>query len=595
MSATVAQHNSVEEKSIITIDSDHEGDNKLNGEGDDGYNNGGDDADESDGEASIDEEQLDEYREMIDDLGSFPDKVIINSLSMVAEDHATSKSSASKIYGCIRSKLQTVSSDRKLPLVYVIDSILKNVKGLYISLIEKDAKVWLPDVYRALRDDARRSKLKKVWRTWKEFKIFQESCWKDMGTCFGPSKQEEESKNIKEEISSAVGGSASAATAAARAKDGSLKLSPALRKEMQKILDELQNEITDELDKVSLERLAGIDPDLFNQIIVTGKENINKSKERQMMQQKQQQINIDEVISNNIPHYFTEIRSQEVLKRSSAWDKLDLNHAELAQEITEKLQQLSRENSSPDCRYTQQEAIEMMYVLACASTTASMLEDTVQESLTQEDNTKNQSFSFFPGLNTNTNSGNISTAIDKTLFTNEGIKKKNDTVVRVLYEVGLPFVSSSDGRRFATQLKLSNHLDALFKKSQIEKLMARTEERGWYSPDSIWTGENIDARIDKHSGIGIGNLDQATDLEESDPSSFTVPADESRDRCAICGTNFNMVFDNDDGIYKYNNCHEIKVTYDEVAVVESEMKLVKVTCWRGLGMPSELTADQTIQ
>jgi pre-mRNA cleavage complex 2 protein Pcf11 len=57
------------------------------------------------------------------------DKVKINSLSMVAEDHADSLQSAAAIYNVIREPLisPSVHSDRKLPLVYVIDSILKNV------------------------------------------------------------------------------------------------------------------------------------------------------------------------------------------------------------------------------------------------------------------------------------------------------------------------------------------------------------------------------------------------------------------------------------------------------------------------------------
>ena len=83
--------------------------------------------------------------------------------------------------------------------------------------------------------------------------------------------------------------------------------------------------------------------------------------------------------------------------------------------------------------------------------------------------------------------------------------------------------------------------------------------------------------------------------EEADPSTFTMPADESRDRCVICGINFKMFFDNDDGIYKYNNCREIEVMNDEAAMKESEDMLVHVTCWRGLGSPTTLTQDQALQ
>ena len=113
------------------------------------------------------------------------DKVKINSLSMVAEDHADSTKNAAAIYNCIRNPLvsKKVSADRKLPLVYVIDSILNNVKGKFIKVIEKDAKEWMSIVHQALPDD-KRAKLKKVWNLWKDRNIFPESSWKEMGECF---------------------------------------------------------------------------------------------------------------------------------------------------------------------------------------------------------------------------------------------------------------------------------------------------------------------------------------------------------------------------------------------------------------------------
>jgi pre-mRNA cleavage complex 2 protein Pcf11 len=106
---------------------------------------------------------------------------------MVAEDYADSKHNAKAIYECIRLPLlsQKVPSDRKLPLVYVVDSILKNVKGKYNQIIEDDAKTWMPVVYDRLPEN-KRAKLKKVWNLWKDSVGFQEANWKEMGSCFAP-------------------------------------------------------------------------------------------------------------------------------------------------------------------------------------------------------------------------------------------------------------------------------------------------------------------------------------------------------------------------------------------------------------------------
>ncbi len=83
--------------------------------------------------------------------------------------------------------------------------------------------------------------------------------------------------------------------------------------------------------------------------------------------------------------------------------------------------------------------------------------------------------------------------------------------------------------------------------------------------------------------------------EDEDPDKWSVPADENFDRCVVCGINFKMVFDNDDGIYKYSNCRAIDVLNDDAAENESERMLVHVTCWRSLGSPLVLTPDQTLQ
>lgn len=116
---------------------------------------------------------------------------------MVAEDHADSPKSAAALYDCIRTPLTSpnVSKERKLPLVYVLDSILKNVKGEYIRIVEKDAKTWMPLVYNALPEDQGK-KLKRVWNMWRDVKLFSEDSWKEMGECFSaPADQGDGTKD----------------------------------------------------------------------------------------------------------------------------------------------------------------------------------------------------------------------------------------------------------------------------------------------------------------------------------------------------------------------------------------------------------------
>ena len=111
----------------------------------------------------------------------------------------------------------------------------------------------------------------------------------------------------------------------------------------------------------------------------------------------------------------------------------------------------------------------------------------------------------------------------------------------------------------------------------------------------VWSGEAKAPQEEMNVQGGTAEAGGPSHEAEADPLYFTMPADESRDRCVICGINFKMFFDNDDGIYKYNNCREIEVFNDEASLRLKDDSLVHVTCWRALGSPATLTADQTLQ
>jgi pre-mRNA cleavage complex 2 protein Pcf11 len=354
---------------------------------------------------------------------------------------------------------------------------------------------------------------------------------------------------------------------------------------MQGVLDEMQSGMENELEKVSLDRLAEINPDLLENIKQAAHSNMNSDGSN----------NKDGSQTNHMPAYFTETRSQEILDEAKEWSEVKWNHLEESHDMVSQLQQRVRHGATAEERYTQQEAIGMTQYLAAASATAGLLTEALERIKNQQDRKDHKSLISFPGAENAVGSGSAVSSrgfsMDKSQFTNNGIKKKNSAVIGLLYEVGLPFISSADGRRFATQLELSNHLDKLFKKNQLEKTMARTEERGWCSSDAVWTGE---ANQEEMQNAETATLPPAVE-EEGGLEDSNVPADETRDRCVICGINFKMFFENDNGIYMYSNCREIDVLNDDAAERESEQCLVHITCWRGLGSPEVLTTDQALQ
>jgi pre-mRNA cleavage complex 2 protein Pcf11 len=178
-----------------------------------------------------------------------------------------------------------------------------------------------------------------------------------------------------------------------------------------------------------------------------------------------------------------------------------------------------------------------------------------------------------------------------------------------LYKVGLPFVCSADGRRFATLLELSRHLDVLFFSNQLEKTMERMEEHGLYSDVGAWSSgadtastalslllsSLLSASTKKsRSNVPGGSRARGALAGGGPAESTTIVANEAHNRCMLCGISFAMFFDQDDVEWNYMNCKEINVEDKGplMDVEELEPVLVHFMCWEGLGSPRFLLPDQ---
>lgn len=267
--------------------------------------------------------------------------------------------------------------------------------------------------------------------------------------------------------------------------DGTLELQPALRRQMQLLLDDMQSEVQNELEKVSLERLADIDTELLNTIkreaegiLASGGGGTNNSGNggassnnknssssnnntsgrgsQQRQPNGQQHSRSASPNEEETKEFFTETRPPSVLQISKEWQEEWEKPALQNISVSALVQSLSS-FSVDDQVFTQQEAAIMTEALAAAAATSVHLERAF-DAMEKETSKTVQ-----------TNAAVVSTAapsvqVDPKKFTNDGVKVKDVRVIALLYEAGLPFVSSSDGRRFATQIELSNHLDYLFKK-----------------------------------------------------------------------------------------------------------------------------------
>ena len=521
---------------------------------------------------------------------------------MVAEDYSDSLVGAKAIYQVIRDRLLKAPREKLLPLVYTVDSIIKNARGHYIAIVENDAENWIPSVYTQLQD-AQKDKFQRMWKTWNDARIFSPERLKSMGRCF----DDKASGNSLSSSTSQVAGINRTVRLSNNdnnngcrkflyhirkthplrfryfqnvlQKDGTLLLPKTLREEMDNILEDMQKDVP-EREKVSLERLAEVNPKLLGNIKEIAHENL-----RSAPGSNGTIATSSKKDENRLPAFFTETRSPTMIQYTASWKEHNMDVFKEAKIATDGIS--NHVENVYKGRYTQNEALEVTEFAATASAVATFLTRVVE--MMQEDEAAKKTN---PKMVSGPSSG---FRVDPALFTNEGIKQKNTAVVGILYEVGLPFQSSADGRRFRTQMELSKHLDALFKRAQIEKSITRAEERGWYVSDAAWQGEAEDTAT-QGLDMSSANDPTATAAEDGyDPETSAVPADENRDHCVVCGLNFKMFFDNEDGIYQYKNCREIEVLNDEVALNESESMLVHVSCWRALGSPEVLTMDQALQ
>mmetsp|Transcript_12274 Transcript_12274/g.25421 ORF Transcript_12274/g.25421 Transcript_12274/m.25421 type:complete len:511 (+) Transcript_12274:509-2041(+) len=503
---------------------------------------------------------------------------------MVAEDFASSTAQASALYKCIRTPLISKQApvDRKLSLVYVIDSLLKNVRGKFIPVIETDAKAWMPVVFEQMSEE-QRAKLRRVWNTWRECNLFSEKNWEEMGVCFVEADGIVEAKKAAAEAKTKAAG-------IGRKADGSLDLSAKLREQMQLLLDEAQSEGVDELDKVSLERLADINPNLLVEIKRAAEDIVANGGAGGTGGGGVSEMDTSGGGRFSPPvSAFKETRSPEVIARAADWANLKLDHLGKAHRSISKLQHHVLEGCTQKKTYAdEQDFATQMGLLVSASAGARYLTEMLETLKVQEDNKENGD-----GTDPTKVGGRFSSdKVDKSLFSRKGLLIKNPAVIFRLYDGGLPFVCAADGRRFATQLELTQHMDALFKATIVEKTMMKTEERGWYMWQDEWTGT---AAATVGQGEERENVTAAADEDTTDPNTITVVADETRNRCLICGINFAMFFDHDEGEWMYKNCKEVSLLNDETAINETEQVFVHVTCLRGLGSPEQLTMDQVLQ
>ena len=91
---------------------------------------------------------LDDYSSAFNDLGTFPAKETINLLTMLAGDY---QELAGDICSLIKTKIYEAPPAMKISILYVVDSILKNIRGDYLQLFADGMENTIEAAYAAVR------------------------------------------------------------------------------------------------------------------------------------------------------------------------------------------------------------------------------------------------------------------------------------------------------------------------------------------------------------------------------------------------------------------------------------------------------------
>ncbi|GMH53399.1 hypothetical protein TrRE_jg8759, partial [Triparma retinervis] len=116
----------------------------------------------------MEDDDLTALTSQLSELGSHPDKALINAITMLAEDYADDSLGANEFYDIIRTRMVSASTSDifKLPLVYLVDSILNNAKGEFISVVGETITSVFFSVYSKIDDNSKKkfARLLSIWK-----------------------------------------------------------------------------------------------------------------------------------------------------------------------------------------------------------------------------------------------------------------------------------------------------------------------------------------------------------------------------------------------------------------------------------------------
>lgn len=434
------------------------------------------------------------------EMGKFPAKNVINHLTKLAQD----KIHASKIVQFLQDKITKVSPECKLPLFYLMDSIMKNVGGKYVEYFGKS----IVELYSNCIDKVNtkdQARFGHVLNTWEQSRVFSAQQIRSMRKAKDKVYEKRKQKPLPNE------------------EDNVLR----------QLLTKLQIEMDVHPSKhYSLEEVRKNHPDYYQELLNYRDNNLSGDPR-------------------------PESRSTEPL--------LPPPQSSVPVPVTIARDPRRRVPSpDPTAFNALDDEIKMTRLLALAKgTMAKSVITPPSPPTTQLPPTKMPDASTIMALLLKAQQLSpeitpVKEVVDFSTLVIKSEKERNEKNIQSLY-AELPLVCRESGLRFKDQCELDAHLDFIFRynQSQTEKARGGTS-RSWYCTVHSWTTDfeslGSSSRGEENTSSSFfaqenkNNIDNLERIEET-----KIKADEGLHTCRICGDGFERFWDEEEEDWMFRN------------------------------------------
>ncbi|KAL4139770.1 hypothetical protein PRNP1_015618 [Phytophthora ramorum] len=474
---------------------------------------------------------LAQFDAQINSMMDYPAKDTINALTMLAERAQF----APEIVSFLETKIHRVAPNCKLPIFYLTDSILKNVRGPYVSLFAaKIVPLYCNCVRQVSGKDLKR--FTHVLNTWETTRLFNKDAIAQMRTAANRAMQQADpsARSAPASFSQEKSTQQSRAPSA----NSSAKLAQQQQDmELRSLLTKLQNDMgIHPTEHMSLEEVeqagAARGP---------GAASAPPPRARQQPVSQQVPVARDPRRPSPPPHD-PRAGAGRLLKRKQ---QTPSPPQQPVQEIT------NDPPRAPDAAAVMSILQKLKGMANGGTQSGTTTPQTQPQQPQQPQQRSDQQQQQAPPRNDNAS---------RMWFSDKVVAHKDrvESNVQKLY-AALPLVCRESGLRFREQAQLDAHLDFLFQYNRARKERGKGGvSRSWYPDEDQWVADfsGDTAPRESTSSSFFDRTQKENEKNAGEQASWEnsrVPVDETITRCRICGENFSKSWDEEEEDWMYTN------------------------------------------